>query len=70
MKTELFFAILVQKEKMKVENIFRIGWIIVNCFNISFDTSSSDVTLITCKKMVQKSTLYYSRLKLEVHIYF
>lgn len=58
------FAISSKGEKMKVENIsYRVDHRIL-FDNISFDTSSSDVTLIT-GKMVQESQLYYSGLKLE-----
>lgn len=58
------FAISSKGEKMKVENIsYRVDHRIL-FDNISFDTSSSGVTLIT-GKMVQESQLYYSRLKLE-----
>lgn len=58
------FAMSSKGEKMKVENIsYRVDHRIL-FDNISFDTSSSDVTLIT-GKMVQESQLYYSRLKLE-----
>ena len=55
MKTELFLLLLVQKEKkMKVENIsYRVDHRIL-FDNISFDTSSSGVTLITGKKWYRK----------------
>lgn len=58
MKTELFLLLLVQiGEKMKVENIsYRVDHRIL-FDNISFDTSSSDVTLITGKNGTGKSTL-------------
>lgn len=58
------FAISSKGEKMKVENIsYRVDHRIL-FDNISFDTLSSGVTLITGKNGTGKST-YYSRLKLE-----
>lgn len=51
------FAISSKGEKMKVENIsYRVDHRIL-FDNISFDTSSSGVTLITGKNSTGKSTL-------------
>ncbi|CMX19111.1 nucleotide-binding protein [Streptococcus pneumoniae] len=64
------FAISSKGEKMKVENIsYRVDHRIL-FDNISFDTSSSGVTLITGKNGTGKSTfVQYIETRI-VHLYF